>query len=150
MYKLYIKKNTNSNDLLNDVLKEHNINSKIVYNEHGKPYLENNELFFNISHSGIYTILGISDKEIGVDIEKIKEVKDNLINKICSEKEKRLIKTPEDFTLIWVKKESYVKYLGIGLSYGLENVDTTKINNFIIKKLDNYYISVYIDSNTME
>lgn len=145
MYKLYIKKNKSSKDLLNEVLKEHHINDDIIYNEYGKPYLKNNELYFNISHSGIYTILGISDKEIGVDIEEVKEIKPNLIDKVCNEEEKKLIKNNEDFTLIWVKKESYVKYLGIGLRYGLNNVDTTRISNFIIKKLDNYYISVYIE-----
>lgn len=144
MYKLYIEKNISSKDLLKRVLKELNISDEIIYNEYGKPYLKNNEIYFNISHSNEYTIIGISSSEIGVDIEKIRPIKENVINKVCTDDEKKLIKNDEDFTLIWVKKESYVKWVGMGIGYGLKNVDTTKITNFIIKRLDNYYISVYI------
>ncbi len=146
MYKLYIEKNISSKELLNRVLKELNINDEIIYNEYGKPYLKNNEIYFNISHSKEYTILGISSSEIGVDIEEIKPIRENVINKVCTDDEKKLIKNDEDFTLIWVKKESYVKWVGMGIGYGLKNVDTTKITNFIIKRLDNFYISVYIDN----
>ena len=146
MYKLYIEKNISSKELLNRVLKELNINDEIIYNEYGKPYLKNNEIYFNISHSKEYTILGISSSEIGVDIEEIKPIRENVINKVGTDDEKKLIKNDEDFTLIWVKKESYVKWNGMGIGYGLKNVDTTKITNFIIKRLDNFYISVYIDN----
>ena len=146
MYKLYIEKNISSKELLNRVLKELNINDEIIYNEYGKPYLKNNEIYFNISHSKEYTILGISSSEIGVDIEEIKPIRENVVNKVCTDDEKKLIKNDEDFTLIWVKKESYVKWNGMGIGYGLKNVDTTKITNFIIKRLDNFYISVYIDN----
>ena len=146
MYKLYIEKNISSKELLNRVLKELNINDEIIYNEYGKPYLKNNEIYFNISHSKEYTILGISSSEIGVDIEEIKPIRENVINKVGTDDEKKLIKNDEDFTLIWVKKESYVKWVGMGIGYGLKNVDTTKITNFIIKRLDNFYISVYIDN----
>ncbi len=141
MYKLYIEKNISSKELLNKVLNELNIKDEIIYNEYGKPYLKNNEIFFNISNCDIYTVLVISSKEVGVDIEKI-TIKENIIDKICNENEKKLIKSPIDFTSIWVKKESYVKYLGVGLSYGLKNVDTTKLN-YIIKKFNNYLIAIY-------
>lgn len=36
-----------------------------------------------------------------------------------------------DFTRIWVMKEAFVKMKGIGISYGLINVDTTKIKEQI-------------------
>ncbi len=142
MYKLYLEKNISSKDLLKKVLEENDIQDKIIYNEYGKPYLENNPLYFNISHSGIYTALVISDAEVGIDIEKIHMPKNALLH-VCNEEEKRLIKSVEDFTIMWVKKESYVKYLGIGISYGLKNVDTTKIKDFVLKKVGNYYISIY-------
>ncbi len=143
MYKLYIEKNISSRDLLNKVLKEYQITDEIIYNKYGKPYLKNNEYYFNISHSGIYTVLVIASSEVGVDIQKI-TMKEKVIDRICTEEEKKMINTPDDFTIMWVKKESYVKYLGIGLEYGLENVDTLKNNNFIIKKIDDYYLSIYI------
>ena len=144
MYKLYIEKNISPKDLLKKVLDEKQIKSEIVYNSYGKPYLKNNELYFNISHSGCYTVLAISNQEIGVDIEKV-TMKKKVIDKVCNEKEKKLIKSEEDFTIMWVKKESYVKYLGIGLAYGLKNVDTIKLKNYVIKKYNDYYIAIYGD-----
>ena len=144
MYKLYIEKNISSDDLLKKVLDEHKIKDDIIYNDYGKPYLKGNKLYFNISNCDNYTVLVISSSEVGVDIEKI-TFKERVIDKICTDKEKKMIKTPEDFTIMWVKKESYVKYLGVGLAYGLKNVDTLKIKKFILKKVDNYYISIYLD-----
>ena len=143
MYKLYLEKSISSKDLLDKVLKENNIQDEIIYNDYGKPYLKNNEIYFNISSSYEYTALVISDKEVGVDIEKI-NYKKRIINRICTEEEAKTIKTKDDFTIIWVKKESYVKYLGVGISYGLKNVNTLKLNNFIIKKIDDYYLSIYL------
>ncbi len=144
MYKLYIEKNTSSKELLKKVLDEYKIKKEIIYNSYGKPYLKNNELYFNISHSYEYTVLVISNKEVGVDIEKI-TMRSKVMEKVFDEDEKKLIKSDEDFTKIWVKKESYVKYLGLGLAYGLENVHTLSLNNFIVKKIDDYYIAIYGD-----
>ena len=41
----------------------------ISYNEFNKPYLKNNNIYFNISHCRNYVLVGISDCEIGVDIQ---------------------------------------------------------------------------------
>ena len=142
MYKLYIEKNISSSSLLKKVLDEYEITDDIVYNDYGKPYLKNNEMYFNISHSFDYTVLVISSKEVGIDIEKI-TMRKNVIDKICTLEEKKQINSASDFTIMWVKKESYVKYLGMGVAYGLKNVDTLKIKDFIIKKIDDYYISIY-------
>ena len=137
MYKLYIGKNLSSKD----ILKRHNINGEIIYNEYGKPSFKDNPIFFNVSHSKDYTVLVISSKEVGVDIQKITYRK-NIIDRICTNEEKKIIKNADDFTKIWVKKESYVKMLGKGISYGLCNVDTLKIHNIKLKKYKNYYIAI--------
>ena len=137
MYKLYISRNIPTCDLL----RKHNLNNEIIYNKYGKPYFKDNPIFFNVSHSGKYAVLAVSDKEIGVDIQKI-TYKAKIINKICNENEKKLIKNANDFTKIWVKKESFVKMVGQGLSYGLINADTQTINNIKIKKYKNYYIAI--------
>lgn len=141
MYKLYVKENTSSKDLLEYVLRGNNVNNSIIYNKYGKPYLKGNELYFNISNKDNITVCIVSDKEVGIDIERI-IYKERVINRICTEEEKRIIKTPEDFTKIWVKKESYVKYLGIGLEYGLKNINTIALNNFKLLKIKDYYISI--------
>lgn len=144
MIKLYIEEGVSSRNLLKKVLKENDIDEEIIYNEYGKPYLKNNEIYFNISHKDNYTVLVTSKKEIGIDIEKI-TFKKRVLNKIANDEEKKLIKNAEDFTKLWVKKESYVKYLGMGLSYGLKNVDTLKLKKYKIKKYQDYYIAIYGD-----
>ena len=141
MYKIFITKSKNTKELLNKVLNKYSIKCDIIYNEHGKPYLENNELYFNLSNSGEYSVCAISDSEIGIDIQKI-ILKNRVLDKVCTDEEKKLIKNEDDFTNIWVKKESYVKYLGIGLIYGLKNVDTLKIKTIRTIKYKEYYIGI--------
>ena len=141
MYKLFVKKNITTKELLDYVLKKYKIEDEIIYNEYGKPYLKKKELYLNLSNSYDYSVCVISDKEIGVDIEKI-QIKPRLIDKICTEEEKEKIKTSKDFTKIWVKKESYVKYLGIGIGYGLKNVDTLRKGNYKVIKKGDYYIAI--------
>lgn len=140
MYKIFIEKNTSTKALLDKVLKRLNISDEIIYNEYGKPYLKSNKIYFSLSDSKEYTVCAISDKEIGVDIEHI-NYKDKVIKKVCIEEEINHIKTPEDFTIMWVKKESYSKLIGLGLSYDLKKIDTNK-NKFDIFKKGDYYIGV--------
>ena len=139
MNKIYISK-LSTKELLNKALEIYNINSEIIYNEYGKPYLKNNEIYFNLSNSHDYSVCVVSNSEVGIDIEKI-TFKPSIIDKICTEDEKLLIKNADDFTKIWTKKESFVKYLGVGLSYGLKNVNTF-LNNIKTYKYEDYYVSV--------
>ncbi len=141
MYKLFISKKLSTKELLKNVLNKYNIKDEILYNVYGKPYFKNTNLFFSLSDSKEYSVCVISDSNIGVDIEHI-TYKPNLLKKICTEEELKLINNANDFTKIWVKKESYVKYLGIGLSYGLKNVDTLILNNIKVKKYKDYYIGI--------
>ena len=48
---------------------------------------------------------------------------------------------------MWVKKESYVKYLGVGLKMDLRKVDTTKLKNIKILKLEDYYIAICLNDD---
>ena len=142
MYKIYLKK-MNSKDLLNYVMKENNINSEIIYNEYGKPYFKDNKYYFNISNCNKYSCCVLSNKEVGIDLQELVYNK-KIINKICNDKEKELINNELEFTYMWVKKESYVKYLGIGLSYGLENVNTLD-KKYKVFKYNNYLLAIYME-----
>lgn len=136
MYKLYIKENIDSKDLLRECLKKNfNISDyEIIYNEYNKPYLKNEKIYFNISHDNGTTVLVVSDKEIGVDVEYF-TYKESVVRKYFTNNEQNEILNSTnkvyDFTRIWVMKEAFVKMKGIGISYGLINVDTTKIKEQI-------------------
>lgn len=109
---------------------------EFFYNQYGKPYLKNK--YFNISHADNYLLLGIADEEIGVDMQKITFKKN--VEKLFSEEEQNLLKTAKEkmFTRYWVLKESYAKYLGVGIS--------KKILQETIKKKDVYFYE-YEDLN---
>lgn len=120
--------------LLKNLLLKSNIpyNSLDYYiNEYDKPYLKNYNIFFNISHSFDYVITTISDKEIGIDIEKIRKTPLNIINQFATEKEKEYILSSnnnieERIFKIYTLKEAYFKMLGTDLNHILEAEFTIK------------------------
>lgn len=94
--------------------------------EHGKPMLpEQYGLFFNLSHSGDYAVCAVADCEIGVDIQKHKEYKENLARRFFHPEELAFLSTAADqkrcFYDLWSMKESFVKYTGQGLSTGMDS-----------------------------
>lgn len=123
--------------LLKNLLLKSNIsyNSLDYYiNEYGKPYLKNINIFFNISHSFDYVITTISDKDIGIDIEKIRKTPLNIINQFATEKEKAYILSSnnnieERIFKIYTLKEAYFKMLGTNLNHILKVEFTIKNNN---------------------
>ncbi len=125
--------------LLKKALKEKGVTDFELYkNSKGKPYIKNSPYYFNISHSGDIAICGISDTEIGVDIEEIRKVNLKTTTRFATEREKVYIfgKTPSDedfktdlydvyerFFEIWTLKEAYFKKLGSGISTDLKSVE---------------------------
>ena len=79
------------------------------YNEYNKPYFKNCPIYFNISHCENMIALIISNKEVGIDIEKIREIK----NKEIIAK-KLNIKTNSSYKIIkrFSKMEAYFKKIG--------------------------------------
>lgn len=98
----------------------------IVYNEYGKPFINDmNGFSYNITHSGKWVAIAYGSTEVGIDIEKIQEGKENIAHRFFADEEKNYIQTAaeeeqaERFIQIWTLKESYIKYLGTGLSTSL-------------------------------
>lgn len=98
----------------------------IAYNPHGKPYLKNHKcIHYNISHSQEYILCAFSDTEVGIDIEKNGKARLNVAKRYFHAKEvMRLTETEgwiQDvlFFKYWSIKESYLKFLGTGISGGL-------------------------------
>lgn len=133
-----------SKELLEIALKEEKITSyKISASINGKPYIDNSNIFYNISHKNKMVGLIISNSEVGLDIEYIdtENIKrESTLKYFFTEKERESITTNEDLLTLWTKKESYIKLNGgmlrdaIGLDINNINViyDTFKLDNYII------------------
>lgn len=133
-----------SKELLEIALKEEKITSyKISESINGKPYIDNSNIFYNISHKNKMVGLIISDSEVGLDIEYIdtENIKrKSTLKYFFTEKERESITNNEELLTLWTKKESYIKLNGgmlrdaIGLDINNINViyDTFKLDNYII------------------
>ena len=96
----------------------------LIYGDNGKPYLKNNSMFFNISHSGDYVVLVTADNETGVDIEIVKPFPESVAGRFFTPEENEYINaenTSEAFFRIWTAKESIMKGSGLGLSMSPES-----------------------------
>lgn len=129
----------------------------IVFNKskNGKPFAEGLDVEFNISHSHDMVVCAVSDKPIGIDIEKIRPINLNVAKRICTKDELVYLfghepndadfnQKPDNTTLtrffeIWTAKEAYVKCIGTGI--GDIKHDTGKSKNDIYC-FDNYVICV--------
>jgi 4'-phosphopantetheinyl transferase len=99
---------------------------------HGKPCLKDfPDIHYNISHTDRMVICGLSDKEIGVDVERIRPFHDGILRKVMSDTEKDFLEgleikeRPEYFFRIWTLKESYGKAVGCGIAMSLSAVSFT-------------------------
>jgi 4'-phosphopantetheinyl transferase len=100
-------------------------NEEIVFakNRYGKPYAVGNPSFhFNLSHSGRWIVCVVDEQPVGIDIEQIKPVDLEVAKLFFSKEEYRYLLEKEEherlgcFYEIWTMKESYVKWMGRGLS----------------------------------
>lgn len=99
---------------------------RVARHDRGKPYLPDYPSFhFNQSDSGEWMVIGTSETEIGIDLEKIKErpYKD-LLQRWFLPEEKLTIEEIQkeqpgrasiEFIRLWTCKESLLKYIGCGL-----------------------------------
>lgn len=111
------------------------------YNDHGKPFLPNTTLQFNVSHSHDIAVYAFTNNyPIGIDIEQVRNTYEDAVAKryFSSQEYADLSQLPESeraltFYKIWSRKEAIIKALGIGLSFPLSSfsvnihVDTEEI-----------------------
>jgi len=93
----------------------------------GKPFVKDFPFHFNLSHSGDFVVCAFGTQEIGVDVEQIKPIDLQLAKRYFHPSEHRyLLAQKEDqrldcFFSLWTLKESYMKYLGKGMSIPLDS-----------------------------
>ena len=91
-------------------------------NVHGKPIICDTDIYFNISHSANAVMCAVSDHEVGVDIEKICDIRDAIVKRCFSAYEKDQVSSAEDFYRIWTLKEAYLKAIGTGIDRKLDSL----------------------------
>lgn len=101
----------------------------------GKLYLtQNKDLYVNLSHSGGYAVCAVHNKDVGIDIQHLRECDMNLAKRFFTAEETEYINCSADknnaFFEVWTKKESFVKAIGTGLTIPLNSFsvlsDTTR------------------------
>ena len=120
---------------------------KIQVSPNGKPYLDENPVFFSISHSYPLVVCAISETPVGVDIEKIRPISGNP-QRFCTEQECEYLNNAknkdeynERLITLWTKKEALFKLFGALPRQDLKTdtinlpqsilVSTRKIDDFI-------------------
>ncbi|WP_373845260.1 4'-phosphopantetheinyl transferase superfamily protein [Clostridium sp.] len=108
------------------------------YNEFGKPHFGGvKPVSFNLSHCKLGAACAISSETVGMDIQEIIPINTLILKKVCSDKEIMSIKGSKkpgsEFTLLWTRKESYLKATGKGISEAFREI------NFGIDKKGNVY-----------
>ena len=125
--------------ILADVLKRDYAIEKtpeILRDDMGKPYFPDCRLHFNVSHSGEYLAIAVSESPVGIDIQETKNIKDGMYRKVVQPKEAKLLgkDRQNDFLRLWALKESFVKAEGRGLRISMKDY-------YFEKENENYFVN---------
>lgn len=130
-----------------------------AYEENGRPYVESSSYHFNISHSENLVAVAVHNDDVGIDVERIRDVPLSMARKyFCADENLYLFgRAPQDadfaavatpdvllrFFEIWTAKEAYLKSMGRGLTH-LRSVNTT-LYSFERHLLDeDYLLTIYV------
>ena len=119
---------------------------KIVYGEYGKPYFENlPNIHYNISHAEGIIACYVGRFEAGIDAEPVRKYRPNVVKRVFSEAEKEMLERSDEkdllFCKLWTLKESYVKAIGIGVSYPMKNIEFSFENGIVKSNVENCIFS---------
>ncbi|WP_198164403.1 4'-phosphopantetheinyl transferase family protein [Bradyrhizobium jicamae] len=94
--------------------------------ENGKPFLQQSDIHFNVSHSGEIVAIALAPNQVGVDIEAAHHIPEMpaIAGRFFSENEMQRVRTAIDptdqFFRIWTMKEAVLKAAGQGLGLPLD------------------------------
>ncbi len=101
---------------------------KVKYGSFGKPYIANESICFNLSHSEDMVMCVISSEEVGCDVEKITDIDLEIAKRFFYTTEYDAItaaKSVEErrntFFRLWTLKESFMKATGLGMKLPLDS-----------------------------
>ena len=117
-----------------------------AYKEHGKPYLkEHPDIHFSISHCKEAVGCFVSNRPCGLDIERIRAAKPDLVRHTMSPEEAEgIFSNPFPdvaFTRIWTQKEAVLKLKGTGIVDDLHSVlKPYKLQGIELQTIENPYM----------
>ncbi len=103
--------------------------SSLAFDKTNKPYFKESDLFLSLAHSGDYVACAVSDSKLGIDIEKLKPVKESVIPRVCNADEQNYINNNghTSFFTLWTLKEAYIKANDCRLK--MSQINTVKDGN---------------------
>ncbi|NKI31977.1 4'-phosphopantetheinyl transferase family protein [Croceivirga thetidis] len=127
-------------ELLKIDFKQH----QVTLDKYEKPFLESNELNFNISHSSSIVVCAISKTiELGIDVELIKEIEIADFHGQMTSNEWETVHNSENpkqaFFDYWTEKEAVLKAHGKGLNTPLKSFEIR--NGKTILEGKSFYLS---------
>ena len=113
-------------------------------NPKGKPYIENGNIYFNITHSKDFTAVAIGKAQVGIDAEYLGTADLRVIKRFTKPEQDYIRRDDSNnrFFEIWTKKEAFLKYKGTGITAGLDSVNVFEC----FPKIKTFYYEDYIIS----
>jgi len=115
----------------------------IAETSRGKPFAVQQDgsplpLQVSVTHTGSWWLCAVGERNVGIDAElRSRQIWSSLVRRICTEQERRWLgecggdeeQLRQRLLWLWVRKEAYVKYLGTGLSQGLNTFSAVERGN---------------------
>ena len=118
---------------------------RFEYTSHGKPLLAgisgNDTISFNLTHSGAFALYAITrGKDIGIDIERVRDDVDmyQITQRFFSQGEINSLKQIDEnkrlelFFQYWTRKEAFLKAMGEGITFPMEQCDVSLVNGRVL------------------
>lgn len=124
------------------------------FTKNGKMFFPREDKFYvNLSHGGDYAACALADTDVGIDIEPVRQYRENVARRVCSEKEfqellneKKREEQNRQFTRLWTRKESLAKLSGEGIAMLLGGSQAIRPGSCVYTKTympaPGYYLSV--------
>ncbi len=120
-------------------------NAVIVRADNGRPYVMDSNIYISISHCDENVVCAVDTAPVGIDIERIRPVKEALINRVCTMEEAEYLSSAKSgeeglyrFFEVWTAKEAYFKKQGTGITQ-LNSINVLNLKRQVTR-MDDYLI----------
>lgn len=111
----------------------------------GQPVLSGSDAFVSIAHCDDYIVCAVSDRPVGIDIEKRRPLKPGMIRRVCTPEELAYVQDDETrFFEIWTAKEAWFKLQGTGIT-DFQSVNTLTLPRLLFRQGDYVIQVVYME-----